>query len=133
MMRKADLPRRRRRAPTSKARVTDCVVRLAEGPCGKQRLVALQLAELVLETTEDNPEKWVAQVWFRMLGRPATEQETAESLRLLKVLEEQAAKRAEQGLQDLPPKLAKLAPARASAYIHTSLALFKHNEFSFVE
>ena len=94
---------------------------------------ARQLAELVLVTTQDDPEKWVAEVWFRMLSRPATKKEEAETRKLLEILESQAAKRPAQGLPELPTQLAKLPPARASAYIQTCLALFNHNEFTFVD
>ena len=94
---------------------------------------ARHLAELVLKTAQDNPEKWIEEVWFRMLGRPATGQEMAETLKLLSVLEQQGVKNPKQGATALPPHLAKIPAARAAAYIHTCLALFNHNEFSFVD
>ena len=94
---------------------------------------ARHLAELVLKTVQDNPEKWIEEVWFRMLGRPATGQEMAETLKLLSVLEQQGVKNPKQGATALPPHLAKIPAARAAAYIHTCLALFNHNEFSFVD
>ena len=94
---------------------------------------ARQLAALVLRTTQDNPEKWVSELWFRMLCRPITAGEKTETLKLLSTLETERAKRSKEPLTDLPPELAKLAPVRAAAYIHVCLALFNHNEFSFVD
>ena len=94
---------------------------------------ARQLAALVLRTTQDNPEKWVSELWFRTLCRPITAEEKTETLKLLSTLETERAKRSKEPLTDLPPELAKLAPARAAAYIHVCLALFNHNEFSFID
>lgn len=94
---------------------------------------ARQLAALVLRTTQDNPEKWVSELWFRTLSRPITAEEKTETLKLLSTLETERAKRSKEPLTDLPPELAKLAPVRAAAYIHVCLALFNHNEFSFVD
>ena len=94
---------------------------------------ARQLAALVLRTTQNNPEKWVSELWFRALCRPITAEEKTETLKLLSTLETESAKRSQGPLPDLPPELEKLTSARAAAYIHVCLALFNHNEFSFVD
>ena len=92
---------------------------------------AQHLAAVVLAKTGDNPEVWSAELWLRVLGRQISKAELAEILTLIKTLESDALKfQPDKETADL---FKTITPARAAAYVHTCLALFNHNEFSFID
>ena len=67
--------------------------------------------------------------WNLALGRAPTEDEVAESTRLLKEL----ATAPGAPLEDPPPELAELSPAEAVALTEFCLTLFNLNEFVYVD
>ena len=68
--------------------------------------------------------------WQLAIGRPATEEEVAESVKLLNQLETLAPAAA---IEKPPAELAKLKPARAAALAKFCLTIFNLNEFLYVD
>ena len=74
---------------------------------------------------------WVDRAWRLTLGRPPTPEEAREGLQLLEDLSRAGSAGAP--LDETPPALAALPPARAAALTKLCLMLFNLNEFIFVD
>ncbi|MBA62272.1 MAG: hypothetical protein CMJ76_07885 [Planctomycetaceae bacterium] len=92
---------------------------------------AQHLAATVLAKTGDDPDAWSGEVWIRALGRQLSGNERAEILSLIKTLESEVMEF--QPAEKIADAFKGIPSSRAAAYVHTCLALFNHNEFSFID
>jgi hypothetical protein len=98
---------------------------------------AMQLASRVVKEGGETPETWIAKLWMIALARPIRDTEKREALELLDQLATAATTRqaAADGTNEtaLPPGLAALPAAQASALVKLCLAVYNLSEFAYLD
>ena len=92
---------------------------------------ARKLVERLVSRNFESPSAWVENAWEIALSRPPTEDEKREALALLEALTGERAP-GKDGLE-IPPGLAGIGAARASALTELCLTIFNLNEFVYID
>jgi len=92
---------------------------------------ARHFAVRLVKEYSDKPAAWVNALWRIALARRPSPKESEEALALLEKLAQQARQKTRK--ESLPPEMAALEPARATALIELCLTAFNLNEFIFID